>query len=289
MPEHSALATPLLEVRAVDVVYNRGQSGEVRALDRMSLELAEGDYVTVVGSNGAGKSTLLNLIAGSVTAERGRLLLAGNDIGRQPDYRRAGYLARVFQNPLAGTSPDMSIEENLALAYARGRRRGVRLAVTASRRALFREHVSRLGLGLENRLSAMTSTLSGGQRQSLTVIMATLKRPRILLLDEHTAALDPRTEGEVMRLTDELINEHNLTTLMVTHNLDHALRYGNRMLMMHRGRTLLELTREEKASMDVHDALDLFHKQDAILADSVLMGARSSDTTERRTRERDWR
>jgi putative tryptophan/tyrosine transport system ATP-binding protein len=262
----------LLEVEKATVVFNKGQSSQVRALDELSLSVAEGDYVTIVGSNGAGKSTLLNLVAGSVAAQSRCLRFEGRDITGVPDFRRAAFIARVFQNPLAGTSPAMSVEENLALAHARGRRRGLRLAVTRSRRELFRGEVMRVGLRLEDRLTQMASVLSGGERQSLTVIMATLEKPRILLLDEHTAALDPRTERQVMQLTDTLIREQQLTTLMVTHNLEHALNYGNRMIMMHRGKVLIELDEKEKSSMDVHGALDLFHKQDAMLADAVLMG-----------------
>ncbi|MEX2645963.1 MAG: ATP-binding cassette domain-containing protein [Gaiellaceae bacterium] len=263
----------LLEIEGATVIFNKGQSSEIRALNEFTLSIADGDYVTIVGSNGAGKSTLLNMVAGNVGPESGRVRFENRDITPLPDFRRAAFIARVFQNPLAGTSPAMSVEENLALAFARGRRRGLRLAVTRSRRESFRHALERVGLHLEDKLTQMASVLSGGERQSLTVIMATLKQPRILLLDEHTAALDPRTEREVMELTDALIRENRLTTLMVTHNLEHALRYGNRMIMMHRGKVLIELDQEQKATMDVHGALDLFHKQDAMLTDATLIGA----------------
>ena len=262
---------PLLDISNAEVLFGRGTPTEVSALRGVSFQLEPGDYVSVVGSNGAGKSTLLNVISGAVELSGGRVMFEGQDITTEPDYKRAGDIARVFQNPLAGTCPSLSIEENLVLAETRGLRRGLRFGVTGDRRQTFRTVLTPLGLGLEDRMSELVEALSGGERQSLTVIMATLRTPRLLLLDEHTAALDPRMQLQVMGLTDALIHGDDLTTVMVTHNLQYALKYGNRLVMMHRGRILLQLEAEEKAGMSVQDLLELFEGTDFSLTDTVML------------------
>ena len=262
---------PLLDIANAEVLFGRGTPTEVAALRGVSLQLEPGDYLSVVGSNGAGKSTLLNVISGAVELSTGRVTFDGQDITTEPDYKRAGDVARVFQNPLAGTCPSLSIEENLVLAETRGLRRGLRLGVTTDRRRAFRTVLAPLGLGLEDRMSELVEALSGGQRQSLTVMMATLRTPQLLLLDEHTAALDPRMQRQVMGLTDELIRSGSLTTVMVTHNLQQALTYGNRLIMMHRGRILLQLDADEKAGMSVQNLLELFEGTDFMVTDTVVL------------------
>ena len=246
----------MLALDHVDLVYNAGRADEVVALRDLCLELDRGEFVTVVGTNGAGKSSLIQAISGSARPTRGRVRLDGRDITRLPDYRRAGQLARVFDDPRAGTAPELSIEDNLALAMSRGRRRGLRFALTGVRRAVMRDRVAGLGLGLEHRLRDPVGLLSAGQRQSLTMIMAALAAPSVLLLDEHLAALDPGTSATVLELTRSVTRELGCTTVMVTHNMDNALATGSRLLVMSRGRVIADLSGERKARMTVQGLID---------------------------------
>jgi len=243
--------TASLEIIGLTKTFFPGTPNETKALKGINLSLAPGEFVTVVGSNGAGKSTLLNAIAGVFPPDSGRILLDGQDITRQSEVTRARRISRVFQNPLAGTAPDLTVAENLSLALARGQRRGLGWAVTAKKRALFREELARLGLGLEDRLNDVVGLLSGGQRQALSLLMATITRPAVLLLDEHTAALDPRTAQLIGDLTASWVAEHKLTTLMVTHNLEQAIRLGDRLIMMHEGNILFEVSGNEKQALTI--------------------------------------
>jgi putative ABC transport system ATP-binding protein len=240
--------------------FNPGTVTEKQALSGVNLTLYKGDFVTIIGGNGAGKSTMLNAIAGTFPIDRGSILLGGRDVTRLPEHKRAAFLGRVFQDPMTGTAASMNIEENLALAYRRGQHRGLRWGISAKERILYKEKLASLDLGLETRMSSKVGLLSGGQRQALTLLMATLKRPELLLLDEHTAALDPRTAEKVLRLTKHLIRENGLTALMVTHNMKDALALGNRTIMMHEGRVILDLGPEEKKHMTVEDLLAQFEK-----------------------------
>lgn len=264
----------MIELRDVTVTFGRGTVLETRALRGIDLAIPQGQFVSVIGSNGAGKSTLLNVLSGSAPATTGRILIGGTDVTALGTARRAGSLARVFQDPLAGTCAELTIEENLALAAARGRRRHLGLAVTDARRPPWRQRLKELGLGLEDRLHDRMGLLSGGQRQSVALLMATLAPSKILLLDEHTAALDPRTADLVMTLTGRLVAELGLTALMVTHSMHQALSYGDRLLMLHEGRICLDLAGEEKARLTVPDLLSNFRRQrgeeiddDALLLD----------------------
>lgn len=248
----------IITLAGITKIFNRGTQDEKRALNGIDLEIAAGDFVTVIGSNGAGKTTLLNIIAGTYQPDEGRIAIGEKDVTRDPEYRMAGYVARVFQDPTQGTAAKMTIEENLSLAELRGRRRGLRWGVTTSRRRRYREVLKILDLGLEDRLRQAVGLLSGGQRQSLTLLMATLSLPRLLLLDEHTAALDPRTADKVSKLTERIVAEHRLTTLMVTHNMNQALLYGNRMIMLHQGRVQMDVSGEQKQKMTVREVIDKF-------------------------------
>lgn len=248
----------MLELTGVVKVFNRGTQDEKRALNGIELVVDSGDFVTVIGSNGAGKSTLLNAVAGTLLADEGTIRIKGDDVTAVPDHARARHLARVFQNPSTGTAASMTIEENLCLAELRGKRRGLRWGVTSARRARYREVLAVLGLGLENRLSDRVGLLSGGQRQSLALLMAALNPPEVLLLDEHTAALDPCTADKVMELTDALVRDHRLTTLMVTHNMNQALRFGNRLLMLHEGKVQLDIRGDEKRRLTVAEVIAQF-------------------------------
>lgn len=255
------------------VTFGRGTVLESRALRGLDLSIPAGQFVTVIGSNGAGKSTLLNALTGDVMPERGRIEIAGQDVTRWPAPARAALIARVFQDPLAGSCEALSIEENLALAAARGRRRGLGRAVSAARRSEFQARLARLGLGLERRLGDRMGLLSGGQRQVVSLVMATLAPTRILLLDEHTAALDPRTAGFVLELTRELVAEQALTTLMVTHSMRQALDHGERTIMLHEGRICFDLAAEQRARMDVPDLIALFSQGGRQLdEDALLLG-----------------
>lgn len=248
----------MLEVSHVYKTFNPGQITERRALTDISLRLAPGDFVTVIGGNGAGKSTLLNLIAGVHPCDSGKIILDGADITNQKEHKRAAFLGRVFQDPMMGTASAMQIEENLAMAYRRGKRRGLGWGITQKERAEYREKLKLLDLGLEDRMQTKVGLLSGGQRQALTLLMATLQKPKLLLLDEHTAALDPKTAKKVLDLTEHFVTKDSLTTFMVTHNMKDAIRYGNRLIMMLDGRIVYEASGEEKKNLRVQDLLEKF-------------------------------
>ncbi len=240
--------------------FHKGSVNEILALDDISLEINEGDFITVIGSNGAGKSTLLNCIAGTYPIESGLIEVDNHNIANWPEYKRAKMIARVFQDPLLGTCAHASIEQNLAIANKRGKSRGLGKGVKSKDRSFFKEELKRLGLGLEDRLADTAGLLSGGQRQALTMLMATLVRPDILLLDEHLAALDPKTANQVLELTRSIVSQKNLTTLMVTHQMKHALQLGNRLIMLHRGQIILDAREEEKSKLTVKDLLAKFYE-----------------------------
>lgn len=262
----------MLEIRDLGKIFNRGSINEVVAIGGLSCTIHEKDFVTVIGSNGAGKSTLLNLIAGTYFPDEGEIFLEGTRITCWPEHSRASYVGRVFQNPHTGTCASMSIEENFALAARRGLRPGLRWGVTKRDRDHFRKQLTLLGLGLEYRLRDKVGLLSGGQRQSLTLLMATLRRPRLLLLDEHTAALDPTTAEQVLRLTQELIEEMHLTAVMVTHNMKNAIDLGNRLIMMHQGRIILDVAGEEKKRLKISDLINEFVKlKDGEMTDDKML------------------
>lgn len=248
----------MLQVNGIYKVFNPGTVNEKVALRNVSLQLDEGDFVTLIGGNGAGKSTLLNCVAGVYPIEMGSIVIDNTDVTKYSEHRRAIMLGRVFQDPMRGTAANMGIEENLALAYRRGQPRGLRWGIKNKERTLYKELLSHLELGLENRLDAKVGLLSGGQRQALTLLMATLKKPRLLLLDEHTAALDPKTAEKVLQLSDRFIGDDRLTALMVTHNMRDAIRHGNRLIMMHEGRIILDIKGEDKKKLTVEDLLQRF-------------------------------
>ncbi len=250
----------MLDVKDVKKTFNARTVNEKTALDDLSFHMDDGDFVTVIGGNGAGKSTLLNAIAGVWPIDHGSIVLDGVDISRLPEHKRALWLGRVFQDPMTGTAATMQIEENLALAARRGDRRTLRSGITGRERESYRERLAALGLGLEDRMTAKVGLLSGGQRQALTLLMATLKKPKLLLLDEHTAALDPRTAAKVLELSEKIINEEHLMTLMVTHNMRDAIRYGNRLIMMHDGRIVIDISGEEKKSLTVESLMSAFFR-----------------------------
>jgi putative ABC transport system ATP-binding protein len=249
----------MLETSDLTKYYNRGTINEVMALDGVNLVVRPGEFICVIGSNGSGKTTLMGCVSGSAQADLGRTTIDRIDVTLWPEHKRASLIGRVFQDPLAGTCGSMTIEENMALAFRRGRRRGFRRGVGAAERDRYRAALARLELGLERRLGDPVGLLSGGQRQSLTLLMATLLRPRLLLLDEHTAALDPKTAGLVMDLTRDLVEEHRLTTLMITHNMQQAISFGHRLIMMHQGRIILDFDQKDKARLTVRDLIQKFH------------------------------
>ena len=262
----------MLELTDVTKTFFAGTVNERTALRSISLHLEPGEFTTVIGSNGAGKSTLLNIIAGKLTPGSGTVTIDGRDVTKLPDHRRAAHISRVFQDPMAGTAPDMTIEENLAIAYGRGRPRGLRKGVTRAKREFFVEELRSLELGLEGRLKTKVGMLSGGQRQALSLLMATFSEPKILLLDEHTAALDPQRAALVSRLTEEAVERHRLTTVMVTHNMEQALRMGTRLIMMHNGRIVVDVTGDRKQRATVQDLLGAFEKvKGAELDDRTLL------------------
>jgi putative ABC transport system ATP-binding protein len=250
----------VLTIDNVSKTFFAGTVNERRALAGVSLTLAEGDFLTVIGSNGAGKSTILNAISGSLVPDTGTVRVDDVDVTRLPEHKRARYLSRVFQDPMKGSAPTLTVEQNMAIALRRGRARGLAPGLTGARRQLFRDELASLELGLEHRLGAKVGLLSGGQRQALSLLMATFSEPRILLLDEHTAALDPQRAELVSRLTAEIVAQQKLTTVMVTHNMEQALRLGNRLIMMHEGRVLFELDAERKRSMTVAGLLEQFRR-----------------------------
>lgn len=250
----------MLTLDHISKTFNPGTINEKRALDGLSLHLNPGDFVTVIGGNGAGKSTMLNAVAGVWPVDDGRIILDGVDVTAMPEYRRAQYIGRVFQDPMMGTAANMQIEENLALAARRGKKRTLRWGVTKAEREEYHEKLKSFGLGLEDRMTAKVGLLSGGQRQALTLLMASLKRPKLLLLDEHTAALDPKTAAKVLALSDRIVEENGLTTMMVTHNMKDAIVHGNRLIMMYDGRIVIDVSGEEKKKLTVPDLLALFSK-----------------------------
>lgn len=253
--------------------FHKGSVNEVLALDKISLEIRQGDFVTIIGSNGAGKSTLLNSLAGTFFPDTGTLMLGDTDITYWPEHRRARFIGRVFQDPLLGTCASLSIEQNMALAAKRGRTRGLGIGVRSRDREFFRDSLKTLGLGLEERFRIRVGLLSGGQRQALTMLMATLVRPEVLLLDEHTAALDPKTAQQILEITQQLVEQQKLTTLMVTHNMNQALKLGNRLIMLHQGRVILDVRDEEKQHLEVEDLLGRFYEVqgEAFSSDRMLL------------------
>lgn len=250
----------MLELVNLHKIFNRGTIDEKIALNGLSLTISDGDFITVIGGNGAGKSTMQNAICGTWQPDSGKIILDGTDITSYPEHKRAKFLGRVYQDPMTGTAANMQIEENLALAMRRGKPRSLRIGITQAEREKYRETLAELGLGLESRLSAKVGTLSGGQRQALTLLMATIQKPKLLLLDEHTAALDPKTAAKVMELTQKIVDENKLTTLMITHNMRDAIHYGNRLIMLHEGRIILDISGEEKKKLTVTDLLEMFTK-----------------------------
>lgn len=258
----------MVRVEDIKKTFKKGTIDEKVAIDGLTFHVRKGDFVTVIGSNGAGKTTLLNLIAGTYAPDTGEVTIDGNVVTQLPEFKRAKYLGRIFQNPLMGTASSMTIEENLAMADLRGKTRGLRWGVSRSRREFYKDILRMLNLGLEDRLKDSVSLLSGGQRQSLTLLMATLSLPKLLLLDEHTAALDPKTAGRVMELTEKIVSENNLTTIMVTHNMPQAIRYGNRMVMLHEGKIQFAVEGEEKQALTVEEVVKRFG---AKLKDEALL------------------
>ncbi len=250
----------MISLKSITKYFNRGSINEVLSLDNINLDILPGDFVAIIGSNGAGKSTLLNCVAGSHLPDWGMVTLNDRDITLWPEHKRARFIGRVFQDPLLGTCSALSIEQNLALAKKRGAKRGLRIGVKRRDRDLFREKLRVLGLGLEGRLQDKVGLLSGGQRQALTMIMTTLVHPEILLLDEHIAALDPKTANQILDLTNRIINELKLTTLMVTHNMKQALLFGNRLIMLHMGRVIMDVSGKEKKDLTVPDLLSRFYE-----------------------------
>ncbi len=250
----------MLEIRNVNKTFNEGTINEKQVLFDLSLTLNDGDFVTVIGGNGAGKSTMLNIVAGAYSVDDGQILIDGEDVTNLPEYKRAKYIGRVFQDPRMGTASDMWVEENMSIADSRGHNRGVRWAITSRDRERYREQLKLLDLGLENRLTTKMGLLSGGQRQAITLLMAAMKKPKLLLLDEHTAALDPKTAGKVLEITDKLVTENKLTALMVTHNMRDAIAHGNRIIMMNAGKIILDISGEEKKKLTVEELLAQFSK-----------------------------
>ena len=270
LPVATVDATPKLDVRGVSKTFFPYSVNERVALDDVSLQVTDGEFVTIIGSNGAGKSTLLSVIAGLHKPERGEVLIDGTDVTGWPEPRMAHRVGRVFQDPMAGTSPNLTIEQNMAVAARRGTVRNLGWGLTAANRRRFREELSVLGLGLENRMTTLAAYLSGGQRQALSLVMATFTHPDILLLDEHTAALDPQRAELIIQLTDQEVASNKLTTLMVTHNMSQALRLGNRLVMMHAGRIVLDLAGEAKAKATVEDLLAQFQQRSALSDETLL-------------------
>ena len=263
----------MLDIKDISKTFNPGTITEKLALRKLSLHLKPGDFVTVIGGNGAGKSTLLNSIAGTFPVDTGRIAIDGTDITKWPEHKRAKFIGRVFQDPMMGTAANMMIEENLAIASRRGKRPTLRWSSSDKERGQFRELLAGLHLGLEDRLESKVGLLSGGQRQALTLLMATMVRPQLLLLDEHTAALDPKTAEQVLSLTKKIVEEQQLTTLMITHNMRDALRLGNRLIMMYDGRILVDVAGEEKKNLSVKDLLAMFEKAagSELTSDSLLL------------------
>ena len=264
----------MLDVKDIKKTFNKGTVNEKKALQGLSLHLNDGDFVTVIGGNGAGKSTMLNAIAGVWPVDSGTITIDDIDVTKQPEYKRAKYIGRVFQDPMMRTASNMQIEENLAIDSRRGKFPGLSWSSKASQREKFREMLAELDLGLEDRLTSKVGLLSGGQRQAVTLLMATLNNPKLLLLDEHTAALDPKTAAKVLALTEKIVTREHLTTLMITHNMRDALRYGNRLIMLYNGRIIIDISGQEKQNLDVSDLLKMFEKAsgDEMVNDRMLLG-----------------
>ena len=267
----------MLQLQAISKTFNPGTVTEKKALNQLSLDLPDGDFVTVVGSNGAGKSTMFNAIAGAFFVDEGRVILDGEDVTFQPEYKRSSAIGHLFQDPLKGTAPNMTIEENLSIAYLRASRsrHAIFSRITKADKASFREQLSLLGMGLEDRMKSPVGLLSGGQRQALTLLMATMVTPKLLLLDEHTAALDPATAEKVLNLTRRVVSERKITCLMVTHNMQQALQLGNRTIMMNNGRIVLDVSGEVRAGLTVADLLQQFAAQvgEVLDNDRILLSA----------------
>ena len=263
----------MLKVEHISKTFNPGTINEKKALDKLSLHLAPGEFVTVIGGNGAGKSTMLNAVAGTWPVDEGRITIDGTDVTALPDFKRAPYIGRVFQDPMLGTAPDMWLEENLALALRRGKPRGLRWGISDAERRQYRDKLAALGLGLEDRMTTKVGLLSGGQRQAVTLLMAALQKPKLLLLDEHTAALDPATAAKVLQLSDQIVTENNLTALMITHNMSDAIKHGSRLIMMHQGHIILDISGEEKKHLTKRELLDRFAALSGVQeeTDSVLL------------------
>jgi putative ABC transport system ATP-binding protein len=269
----------LLQLKSIYKEFATGTIDEVRALDNVCLEANNGDFITIIGSNGAGKTTLLNIIAGVYPPDRGgRIVINGRDVTNLSEHKRAQYFGRVYQDPHIGTAAKMTVGENLSLAIARGEKRGLRIATTKKRLDSFKTILAPLHLGLEERLNTLVGTLSGGQRQALALVMATISKPILLLLDEHTAKLDPNTAGIVLKLTEDIVTRDNMTTIMITHNMDHALHYGNRLIMMHKGRTVVDLNHKQRRHTTVADLLAAFEKAagEQLTDDSLLLSTSES-------------
>lgn len=264
----------MLEIRNISKTFNKGTINEKKALDGVNLNLNPGDFVTIIGGNGAGKSTTLNAIAGAWYVDSGQIIVDGTDITRLPEHKRAAYLGRVFQDPMTGTASTMSIEENMAIAARCGARRGLRWGISKKEREDYKRQLKELNLGLEDRLSSKVGLLSGGQRQAITLLMAAARKPKLLLLDEHTAALDPKTAAKVLEISDKIIAEHGLTAMMVTHNMKDAIAHGNRLIMMHEGKIIYDVSGEEKKKLHVSDLLAKFEEAsgDEFANDRMMLG-----------------
>lgn len=264
----------MLKITNLYKTFNPGTVNAKKALNGLNLTLQDGDFVTVIGGNGAGKSTMLNAISGVFTPDFGTIEIDGIDVTHMPEYKRAKYLGRVFQDPMKGTAPDMEIAENLSIAARRGSKRRLVWGLPKKERESYKAVLAKLELGLEDRLSSKVGLLSGGQRQAVTLLMATLKAPKLLLLDEHTAALDPKTAAKVLEITEKIVNESKLTTVMITHNMRDAIRYGNRLIMMHEGRVVVDVSGEEKSKLTVEDLLGLFSRAsgDEFSSDRAILG-----------------
>lgn len=264
----------MLNLKQISITFNEGTLDEKKALQNINLQLDQGEFVTVIGGNGAGKSTLMNVISGNLLSDVGYVYINDEDISHLPEYKRSELIGRVFQDPMAGTAPSMTIEENLAIAYGRNRKRSFRLGVNRQRRELFREHLRTLNLGLENRLNAKVGLLSGGERQALSLLMATFTEPDILLLDEHTAALDPARAELITNLTSDIVKKFNLTTLMVTHNMQQALDMGDRLIMMDAGQIILDVSGEEKQDLTIPQLLEEFQRirGKQLVSDQAVLG-----------------
>ena len=262
----------MLEIKGVEKTFNIGTINEKKALQGVDLVLNEGDFVTVIGGNGAGKSTMLNMVAGVYPVDCGTIKIDGVDVTHLPEFKRAKYLGRVFQDPMTGTAANMEIQENLAIANRRGNPRTLRIGITKKEKEMFRELLAELDLGLENRMTSKVGLLSGGQRQALTLLMASLQKPKVLLLDEHTAALDPKTAKKVLDMTQKIVEKDNLTTLMITHNMNDALRIGNRLIMMNEGKIIFDVSGEEKKKLTVDDLIQKFSQNSGdMLSDRALL------------------